>query len=336
MAANFITTTAQMRTYEPIAASFQFSEIQPKINDVEQEFLVPILGVSLFEYLRDLATPTGNNDALIKLCRNAVTKLAIYRWLPYGNLNVQSGGFTVNSTNSTQVASKWRVDSLEDDLRKNGFNMLERILVFIWSKPSGTWTQYDECDERIEHRNWLIQTATEFNKYYFIDNNYELFCRIKPGQSEVIDQYIKPVIGEDLYDQLIDQIIDDNLSADNSTLLTYIKRAVAPLTIYESVARLGIDLSHWGITVSEGADNGDNTVVKKQAPNERLSYALRKAGDDGRKHLGKIQAFLNNNASDTKYALYYSSDLYVAPSLIDDEEDGDMLNDEDSGVFMMM
>lgn len=335
MADHLITTTAQLRAAEPISANFKIEEILPKIHDVEQEFIIPIIGQDLFDYLRALATPAANDLELLTRCRNALAKLAILKWIPYGNLAIQSGGFTVNGTSSTMVAAQWRVDKLEEDMRREGWNALERILTYLWSKPDGTWNDWDSSDEKIEHRNWLITSAGEFNKYYFIDSSYELFCRVKPGQREVMNQFIRPVLGDDLYDQIIDQITGNELSVDNTALMEYIKRAVAPLTIYESGASLGVDLSHWGITTTENADNGDNTKIKKPAASDRLSYALRKAGDDGRKHLGAIRAFLNNNASSTKYALYYDSDLYQDPALLDDEEDGDMINKEDSGVFIM-
>lgn len=335
MADHLITTTAQLREHVPVAASFNFAEILPQITDVEQEFIIPILGQEQFDTLLGIATPTGANAELLKRCRNAMSKLAVMRWIPFGNLGVKSGGFVVNISGDTAAASQWRVDKLEEDMRRDGWNALERILTYLWAQPEGTFTDWDASDEKITHRSWMILSATEFNKFYFIDNSYELFCRVKPAQLEVMTQYIKPVLGEDLYEQLLDQIVNDTLSTANSNLLTYIKRATAPLTIYESIASMGVDLSHWGITNQESSDNGDITKMRKPATNERLSMALRKAGTDGRKHLGAISAFLNNNASDSLYALYYDSSLYQDPANLDDEEDGDMLNDEDSGVFIM-
>lgn len=333
MADHLITTTEQIRTYVPVAASFKIDEIQPQVNDVEQEFIIPLISQELFDYLRGLSSPTGADAELLNRCRNALSKLAVMRWIPFGNVNVQSGGFTVKATETGQVASQWRVDKLEEDLRRDGWNSLERILTYLFSQDAGTWTQWDASDEKIEARNWLILTAGEFNKYYHINNSYELFCRVKPGQREVMNQYIKPTLGDDLYNQLLDQISDNDLNADNVALLEMVKRVAAPLTIYESVASMGIDLSHWGITTAEGADNGDNTVVRKNAPSDRLSYAMRKAGDDGRKHLGALRAFLNNNASSTKYSLYYDSDLYNAPSNASDT--GDNINDSDSGIVLL-
>ncbi len=332
---HLITTTEQIREFVPVASSFKFDEIEPQINDVEQEYIIPIIGQAQFDTLVALGGPTGTNLELIKRCRNALAKLAVMKWIPFGNINVQSGGFSVKATDTAQIASQWRVDKLEEDMRREGWNALHRILTYLWSQPEGIFDDWDASDEKVEHRNWLIYSVDDFNKYYFIQNSYELFCRIKPGQREVMNQYILPILGQDLYDQVLDQVVSGTLTADNNALMEYIRRATAPLTIYESVASMGIDLSHWGITTLENADNGDNTAIRKPASPDRLSFALRKAGTDGRKHLGALRAFLNNNASSTKYALYYDSDLYQDPADLDDEEDGDMVNEEDSGVFIM-
>lgn len=333
MPSHFITTTAELRTYVPVSSTFQIAEIEPQIHDVEQEFIIPIIGQAQFDSLLALPSPSGNNLELIKRCRNAVAKLAMMKWIPFGNINVQSGGFTVTATDNGQVASQWRVDKLEEEMRTEGYNKLQDILTFLWSKDEGTFTDWDESDEKLLHRSFLILTANDFSKYYWIKNSYEVFCLLKPGQTEVMNQYIRPILGDDLYNQLIDQVADDSLSADNITLIDYVKRATAPLTVYESVARMNIDLSHWGITTFENADNGDNTKVRKPAATDKLSYALRKAGDDGRKHLGALRAFLNNNATSTKYALYYDSDLYQ--DIDDAEDENDSINDTDSGVFIM-
>ncbi len=333
--AHLITTTEQLRTFVPVAASFRIEEITPQIHDVEQEFIIPIIGQDQFDTLAALVGPTGTNLELLTRCRNALAKLAVWRWIPFGNVNVQSGGFSVTATDNGQVASQWRVDKLEEEMRTKGYNLLQDILTYLWSQPEGTFTDWDASDEKIEHRSTLILEANTFNKYYFIQSSYELFCRVKPGQREVMQQYIFPILGEDLYDQIMDQIQADNLSADNETLIEYIRRATAPLTIYESVASLGIDLTHGGITNLESSNNGDTTTMRVPANQNRVSYALRKAHSDGQKHLGALRAYLNNQASATKYALYYASDLYQDPALLEEEDDEDIVNDGESSVFIM-
>ena len=329
-----ITTTAQLRTYIPINVSFVFSEIQPFIEPVEQEFIVPIIGQAQLTTLTGIGTPTGTNLALIQKLRKAISFLSVLKWIPFGNLVINSGGFGVTGTSNQQIASQWRVDNLEETCRREGYNALEQILEYLWSVDTGTFTDWDASDEKLNHRSTLFLTSKDFTKYYNIDNSYDFFCTIKPGINEVQQQYLKPILGDDFFDQIMDQIADDSVSANNAVILTMAKRAAAPLAIYESVASLGIKLDRWGITTLETSDQ-DTTVVRKPAQKERLSYALNKAGADGKKHLGNLRAYLNNNASDTVYPLYYASDLYSNPEDLDNEDDGDMINEEDSGVFIM-
>ena len=329
-----ITTTAQLRTYVPININFVFTEIQPFIEPVEQEYIVPLIGQDQLTTLTNLGTPSGDNLELIKKLRKAISFLSVYKWIPFGNLNVNSGGFGVTGTPNQQVASQWRVDNLEEMCLREGYNALEQVLEYLWSVNEGTFTDWDASDEKLNHRAFIFLTSKDFSKYYNIENSYEFFCTIKPAIEEVQNQYLKPILGDDFYDQLMDQISSDTVSANNLLIWTMAKRAVAPLAIYESVASLGIKLDRWGITTLETSDQ-DSTKLRKPAPKERLSYALRKAGDDGRKHLGNLRAYLNNNASETLYPLYYDSDLYSDPADLDLEDDGDMVNDEDSGIFVM-
>lgn len=329
-----VTTTDQLRSYVPVTKNFVISEIQPFIDAVELEYIVPLIGQEQLTTLDGIATPSGANLILIQKLSKAISFLSVYKWIPFGNLNVNSGGFGVTGTANQQVASQWRVDNLEETCRREGYNALEQVLEYLWSVDEGTFTDWDASDEKLNHRSLVMLTSKDFSKYYNIDNSYDFFCTIKPGIEEVQNQYLKPILGDDFFEQLLIQISTNEVSANNAIILTMAKRAVAPLAIYESVASLGIKLDRWGITTLETSDQ-DSTKLRKPATKERLSYALRKAGDDGRKHLGNLRAYLNNNASASLYPLYFDSDLYSDPEDLTNEDDSDMVNEEDSGFFIM-
>lgn len=335
-----IKTIETFRTFLPANISFKFAELEPLITDVQNEFIVRHIGqdqLDALQLLVDGAGATGDDLDLLNKVSNAVAKLTILKWIPFGNLAITSGGFQVNISDKTTVASQWRVDKLEDYCRTEGWNLLESLNEYLWSKPTGIFTDYDASDERIDMRSQIFLTAKDFSKYYFIRNNYELFYTLRNAMQEVEIQYISPILGEDFYEQIKDQILNDTVTSDNEIIITMIKRALAPLSIYEAIASLGIDLSYWGITNNETSDR-ENTKIIKTATDSRLSYAIRKAGTDGRKHLGALSAYLNNNASDIKYLLYYDNEnLYNNPEDAPDASLGlDGVNDDDSSSFIMV
>ncbi len=334
-----IKTIQDFRLFAPANISFAITELAPLIEDVENEFIIPRIGQDLFDMLQaevDASTISSGNVLLLKKIRNPLAKLSVMKWIPFGNLSITSGGFQVNLSDKTTVASQWRVDKLEESCRLEGWNLLEVMQQYLWSVASGTFTDYDASDERIEYRSKFFLTAKDFSKYYPIKNNYELFYNLFTAQSEVEEQYIKPTLGSDFYEQIKDQVLNDTLTADNTIILNLIKRSVAPLSIYEAIASMGVDLSYWGITTSEISDR-ETTKVIKPASDNRVGFAVRKAGTDGRKHLGALRAYLNNNASSIKYPLYYANtDLYKDPADKPDYSLGeDNINDADSSSFIM-
>jgi len=109
-------------------------------------------------------------------------------------------------------------------------------------------------------------------------------------------KYIKPFLGKDFYDEILDEI-DTTLSADNSTLLEeYIKPALAHYIVYESLPQLRNQVAKGGVylnlsdTSDAVSDLGygqarDDYQIKAETFRCEIDVFIREAQeDDGTKY----------------------------------------------------
>lgn len=91
-------------------------------------------------------------------------------------------------------------------------------------------------------------------KNYNIDDIYQYF-----NVSENL--YIVPIIGQDQYDELIEQVTANQVSPENSTLLLQIYPLLSYAITYQALPFLWANIAETGITLGK-SDNSDSIQLK--------------------------------------------------------------------------
>jgi hypothetical protein len=118
-------------------------------------------------------------------------------------------------------------------------------------------------------------TATEIVQLAFTNENVDTFA-LKDTFIEIAqEEHILPILGKDLYNEIVDQNNTATLTALNTTLLDdYIKNALAFYSKYELLDDLSIETTDKGLQVAEsdfsraanGEERGDmKSKAKKHA-----------------------------------------------------------------------
>ena len=108
----------------------------------------------------------------------------------------------------------------------------------------------------------MIINQKYLKEYGIFPENYDLkeVMQYVPIAEEI---WVKPLIGEDLLEEIEEQVEEDDLSPENSTLLTdgqlwrYLSMAVA----LEALPMLWVNLSQVGLTLGK-SDNSDSISLK--------------------------------------------------------------------------
>ena len=145
----------------------------------------------------------------------------------------------------------------------------------------------------------VIQDFSLINEAYFksmgpIPKNYDI-TELKPYFKVAEELWVVPVIGAPLYDELLQQVNDNQVTELNSTLLLKIYAYEAIAIVYESLPFCSYHISEVGITKGK-SENSDSVSINDV---NFISSHLRNQLELLKKYLKK---FLDDNAD--LYPLY--------------------------------
>ena len=143
-------------------------------------------------------------------------------------------------------------------------------------------------------------TEEYFKTYSPIPDNYNI-KEIKPYFHVAEKLWIEPIIGMPLYEELLDEVENDEVTPENATLLLNIYPLLAFAITYESLPFVGYHLSQVGISkgkseISEPVSINDVNYISTQLRNqcETMKKLLKKFLDENAEHYPLYYA--DNNA----------------------------------------
>lgn len=332
---SLITTRDEFDNINPISNSVSISILAPFIEQVEREFIADILGDTELaklqaEYTAGSGTVTGSYGTLLSYTQRAVVWLSTYRWADVGNIHATAGGFQVGVSDKMAPASQWRVVEYKHTCAENGFRAIQELLAYLWS-TDGVFTDWEASAERSRHRELFILSGADIQKWEDIGSSYEIFRNLKPYIRTAMHFNVRPIVGKELYDQLIVEQKADSLTAANETLMEKIIPICVFNALKDGATRLSILFKSYGIIEKSTGEGRDATDISKPAADSKLMSLRSHWMQNALLFENELRQFLIDNVDD--YPLYEASDAYEDPDLAD--EDGDEINEADRGLFLM-
>ena len=152
----------------------------------------------------------------------------------------------------------------------------------------------------------LITTTAEMRSYLRMSLSEKEVSWL-PFVAPATEKYIRPVLGDDLLEELeADYALDDNHDAELGMLLPYVQASLAKFTLFLAIPNLDLTISEGGFTV---------TSTPQQAPASRervlaLQESLEKQGWDA---IETLLRFLEENCDNYEsiYQTWKTSDAYT-------------------------
>lgn len=331
------TGIAEIKKYiGKVSVVLQIADLDSHFSSIEDKFVKDILGDDEFESLcqafaDDALEP--EQELLLPYCQKIIANLGYLAHLPLGNAYFTAYGIQAAQTKETQVASQWRLRDIKNSFAYDGFNAIEELLEFLWKSPEDTYPDWELSENRERHRSFFIISAKQFNEDFWIDDAYQLYRMFKPAMKKVETYYIKPVLGAALFNEIKQQIKDDNVSEDNEFLLTeFIRPAVADITFFEAAPRLRIDISDFGLSQRRTSDR-QTEDVREPLNNDSYKDGVNSSERNGQMIIGDLREYLF--ANHTEYPLYEASTSYTKRVAEEDFKtlNGNKLNTSEDNVI---
>ena len=308
----------------------------PYIEEAQETFIKPVLGVGLYEQLQDAMaldpvlpddeTTLENLARLLEMVRKPLALYALWLGADEFGVSVSSQGIQVIETPTHKTAPQYRVQNLKENWIRRANTALDLVLKFL-DEHREDYPAYICQDADLFIRNTL-----EFNSEVDIRESRRVFVALKPVIRSVERKYIRPALSAELFDEL-KQVLQSNseMSKEQKALMDLIRPALAHLTISRALIEISIDVLDWGIFDTAG--NTFANVSSKQASNkDRISIMAEANQRDGEAELKALQQLLDETASETVYPLYFHSSRYAGKA--NAERRIEFLNKPDNSFFL--
>jgi hypothetical protein len=303
--AYLVKSIAQVKEHVNVGNGLTISTLRPALNEVQMQELTYYLGTDILDLLMsDLIQP--RMIALLPYALAANVGLAIFKAGPELEVIVSDNGILRQESANEKTAFGGQVKRFRDMAADRGWKALDSLLGLIQSDIE-TYPEWTSSEYYQSARGLLIGSSIEFERSgESIKGSALTYQALKPIIREVQETRIRDIFPEDMFLDLM----DNPSTPDNSFLLErYVRPAIAKFTLEEALTSLPVDIDHESVTVNQIALAGDARTMT-QAPIhllEKKTWAIRGKGDY---YISRMKEYLNANASDEKYALWFGSEYF--------------------------
>lgn len=328
-----------VQDYLAIGANTEMATIRPYLQAAQDEVLEDVLGAELTtlaaQYASDPSGLSAPQRTLLALAQAAVANLGYLRYLPIGNVHVSEMGITVASTDKMAPASQWRIKDLRNQLERDGWNAVQRILVLLWGNAGDYGDWEGDTDARDRWRGFLLNSATELSRWWDIADDFSIFQQLRPSLRRVERFHLRVSLGDAFYDELLAAWKGLAPTATQRSFIeNYLHPAIANLTLADGFMKISAQLTARGLLEYRVGASGENTELRSKPESNSFGHLMRQAEADGKAFMAHAVDYLNENAD--SFPTWKASALYTDP---DDEPAG--LNDraadedQDRGIYAM-
>lgn len=281
----------------------------PDMEDAEQKHIIPVIGESLYNRLQSLYSSGSEDKSFLRLIAIVRKPLVAYAYLDNIGLlhaTITDAGVRRFGTGDMPSVYAWEFRELTKSLSGKAMSGMELLLEYL-DNNSMDWPEWSDSPLWGLRNNLIIKSGKDFS------NNYPLYqpCRtynaLLPIIVEVQDNYIIPSVGKPFFDSLFINSGDSS----NHEVIRLIKKSVAHYTIKHAVEQLPVSVTELGLTVLTAGNSNDVEYPGKTSASDHLLELKGRAADrDGALYLRKVKSYLNKNASDQLFPLYFRSKYY--------------------------
>ncbi len=296
-----------IRTVIPVNAMAEFETFEPYLNKVEAQVFNPLLGQDLYTELNAVADDSGNDDQkeLLKLIRFSLINLSMFRGFDMLNVTFDDSGF--ERVSSDKALYRYQEENLKNGFKNEGFDGIDTVLEFLQTNLE-KFTAFKKSAFYTDLKESFFPTTPDFNKVFGIGNSRLVFLQIAQYFDHVLTFEIKPLLGSVLFDKVITEMQKDtDQDADLMTLIPYIRKPLAFLSVAIGYEELGIQITEKGLFFENLASGNSNPLeITQISENKRFSMTA-SARQNGTRYKEILLDFLKSNAD--KYPDFTQTDL---------------------------
>ena len=295
----------EIREFLPVSSSSDFDSVAPHILNAERDYLVPVIGVAMYEELEEfyemeaLSNPTAvqqKTAALLSLVQSAVILIAYWIGFDLLNAHISDGGFKRTESTNVKGLFKYQEENLKTYFRTNGFNGLDTVLQYLETNIAD-FGEFAASPASTLLKSSFIPTTDIFNDIIFINKSRLTFLRMKPHMQLIEDTEISTILGK-AFTFVKSEMVKTDPDAKVKAILPYIRKPIAYLASALLMEESGADLTDNGLFFTSTSAGYNNDTEQKPAASERIAILVKRNRNTGNAYLDQLRSYLAANASE--------------------------------------
>jgi len=297
-------TVNEIKAILPIGVGNDFNRLKPHIQNAENTYIKPLLGLDMYNALAMLYVTEESQQPTDaeKLRREVLAKvqfatihLAFHIGFDFLNVSVTDAGFQRIETERTKGLFKYQEDAIKAFFAETGYNSLDDILTFLELNI----TSFEEFLTSVNF-NALITSFLPNIKVveeipFNIHGSRLIFLALKPSVAYIEDTAIRPVLGESIYATVKTEMAKEVVDTKVLVLLDYIRKPLIYLASSMLMEETGATLGDKGLYFAKNEDQQRSKVVKAPATEQRIAVLVNRNRLIGNNYLEMLKAHLLEN-----------------------------------------
>ena len=318
---SLFTSFEEVKRFIGADASNELRTVEPYFDDAARDYLVNVLSQEEYDLLLDNFTNdalTPAQEILLPLVQNVLANFGYYIFADDGTMSITDSGFMRQEHTEAKSAYQWQVRNFKARRWTNGWRALEKLAKTLYANMDD-YTAWRDSAERALFNGLFCWHTLQMKKYFRIDN-WGTMWTLQGEFLRVQEDYILPRITQAVYDSLVADTMEDNLTAKNIPLLPLVQAVQVFGVLKASVLNYGFEFGKDGLaTATTEASNNNEQVTSKASllERERLLRVF-----EGRFNAAscKLKEFLDANSSEDDYPSYYTKFVNITADTTDYNE----------------
>lgn len=306
-------TEIELKKYfSSIDKDYHFASLESFVRDAITDIIIPEIGQEqygkvLLAYTEN--TLEGKLLQLHELLQKAITHLALFLNSDSGSFRISDGGYYVTSSTDTKPVSDKKMVVFRKARAEAGYKALDQALLLMEQNITDTaFLEYKDSEVRKAAGGYLICGPLEFTRCFSpLKNSGTTFRAMLSSIEQAELEYLLPVLGEGLFEDLKVKILEGSSDAHVKSLIAKVQKPLAYYSVAEAIPMTGFDFDGKTFSVNALATNNDNIEVTASLSDQRLSTLMNTCINNGQKELTRLKKFLNDNAAN--YPLYVKTEM---------------------------
>ena len=309
-------TISEFNVFVESNNGMDYTSVLPSILAAEIKFLKPVFGTAFYDYLiNQYQNGTQDNQVITNLiyyAQQALAPLALYLYIPVADVQITDAGIRRGDSDKAPGAFKYQVKDLQKAYLERGFQYLEEMIEYMDANASNEkLSSWIDASEYGYYRSLFIKTGKEFEQFYTtIRYPRRIFTLLRSTMYNVQELTIADSISQELYDLFKSRHHDKSptWSDSEAKLLSYLKPAIAHLTIGRGIANLVATMDENGVHVlTQFGDHTSNISNRTAASDSNLSMMVTEALSAGAAWLDKAVNYLDTVSSPNLFPSWYAA-----------------------------